>query len=77
MIFPVTVGVLRMLAVLFTGILVTILSNYSVVISIFSSDIEIHSLGINTIFAGIVIGFTVVGFGLSSNMFTKNWNPRD
>ena len=77
MIFPVTVGVLRMLAVLFTGILVTILSNYSIVISIFSSNIEIHSLGINTIFAGIVIGFTVVGFGLSSNMFTKNWNPRD
>ena len=54
-----------------------VLDVYAIARTTVVSDIEIHSLGINTIFAGIVIGFTVVGFGLSSNMFTKNWNPLD
>lgn len=77
MILPVTVGVLRMLIVLFVGILVVTLSDYSIVISIFNANFGISSLGINTIFAGIVLGFVVVGVGLGLNMFTRNWDPRD
>ena len=77
MVLPAAIGILRMLAVLVIGIFAIIISDYDIVISMFSAWFVISSWGINTIFAGIVVGFAVVGIGLSLNMFTKNWNPSD
>ena len=66
-----------MLAVFVIGIFTILISDYDIVISIFNAGFVISSWDINTIFAGIVVGFAVVGIGLSLNMFTKNWNPND
>ena len=77
MVLPVAVGILRMLAVFVIGIFTILISDYDIVISIFNAGFVISSWDINTIFAGIVVGFAVVGIGLSLNMFTKNWNPND
>ena len=75
MVFPVIVGILRMLAVLIIGLFTIMISDYGIGISIFNASFAISSWGINGIFAGIVVGFAIVGIGLSCNMFTKNWNP--
>lgn len=77
MVLPVAIGLLRMLAVLVIGIFTIMISDYNIIISIFSTGFVISSWGINTIFAGIAVGFAIVGVGLSLNMFTKNWNPSD
>ena len=77
MLLPVAIGILRMLVVLVIGIFTIIISDYDIVISMLSAGFVISSWGINAIFAGIAVGFAVVGIGLSLNMFTKNWNPND